>query len=170
MTSIIDQADSLRDRASFFVTQRRKDLDLYRVLGDCMCLCAACSDADLEEFRRRVLARATGRRSYFEAGADAFLIVGRYVFEGQDKRRDATWRYTAVMREAAKRQISGSDLPDWLASNGGVNALFKSRPVAARTTTTKTLNLNQPISVPKDEAFTITLSRDARGFFDVVPT
>ena len=168
--SIYDRVDALRDRATFFVSQRRKDIDLYKVLADCLAICEEASAMGLlDDLKKRVIqAPDYGRnRQYLNANADVYLVVGRLVFEGE-KQRAATWRYTATLREAAKNNIASSDLVDWLRSNGGINALFKARDVKTRTAKTKTLNLNQQIEVPKDGAFTVTLRRDARGFFDVI--
>lgn len=166
-TDIVAEASKLRDRARFFVTKRRSDVELYRVLADCLSLCEECTrSGGGEELCAAVVNRPDGRR-YFEADPDIYLIVGRYVFEGE-KRRDAAWRYTAVMREAAKMQISGANLAAWLSENGGLNALFRARDVTARTSATRTLHLNQQVTVPKDGEFTLTLRMDRRGFFDVV--
>lgn len=163
----LEAADELRRRASFFVSQRRKDLQLYRVLADVYALCATCSAQDVEAFRAAVIDRA-GRRAYFESDADVFLVVGRYVFESPDRRRDAAWRYTAAMREASKRQIRPSDFAGWLAVNGGINALFKTRPVESRTACTRTLSLTEAVTVPKDGSFTLTLRRTSVGAFEVL--
>lgn len=163
-------ADAKR-KAGFFTTKRRKDTDLYRLLAECLALCEQAERDNLTEALRASIAEkpAVGRnRVYAERGSDIYLIVGRYVFE-PEVNPAAAWRYSATMREAAKRQISSASLAGWLASQGGINALFRARPVAARTARTKTLHLNDAVEVPKDAPFTITLRRDGRGFFDVVP-
>jgi hypothetical protein len=160
----------LKARASFFMSNRRKDIDLYRLLADCMSLCERVEmTGQLEGLKTRFLQeqKARGRRAYFEKNSDVFLIVGRCVFEPEIN-REASWRYIAAMREAHSRQIRPENLVEWLRSEGGINVLFKSRPLEARTAKTKTLNLNEPIEVPKDGSFTLTLKRDERGFFDVV--
>jgi hypothetical protein len=161
---------ALKKRASFFITQRRKDVDLYQVLADCMALCERARDTgDLPRLQAEFLKseQARGKRAYFERDADEYLIVGRYVFE-PEVNRAACWRYVATMREAAKRQISASQLVEWLRGQGGINALFKTRPVAARTASTKTLHLTSAVTVPKDGPFTLTLRREPNGFFCVV--
>lgn len=168
--TIEQQIADLKGRARFFISQRRKDVNLYQVLADCMAICERAElDGEIDRLRADFLERerATGKRAYFERDADVFLIVGRCVFE-PEVNRAACWRYTATMREAAKRQIRSTELVDWLRQEGGINALFRARPVQARTATTKTLHLNAPVEVPKDAPFTITLRRDERGFFDVV--
>ncbi|MBA4282018.1 hypothetical protein [Ralstonia sp.] len=161
---------ALKSRAAFFISQRRKDVDLYQVLADCLAICERAElSGEVEALRGEHLAaeRARGKRAYFEQGADVFLIVGRAVFE-PEVNRAASWRYTATLREAAKRQIRSVELVEWLREQGGINALFKARPVEARTARTKTLHLNAQVEVPKDGPFTLTLRRDARGFFDVL--
>lgn len=168
--SIESDIAALKSRAAFFISQRRKDIDLYQVLADCMAICERADlDGEVQRLRSDFLARQKqeGRRAYFEADPDVFLIVGRSVFE-PEVNRAACWRYTATMREAAKRQIRSGELVEWLRSSGGINALFRARPVAARTARTKTLHLNAPIDIPKGEPFTLTLRRDDRGFFDVL--
>ncbi len=161
----------LRERASFFRSMRRKDVELYTLLGECLALCEQAERENLtDDLRREYLAatREDGRnRRYFEGAADIYLIVGRAVFESQANRA-ACWRYTATLREAAKHQIDSTGLAEWLRSNGGVNALFRTRPVQARIATTRTLHLNQSVTIPKDQTFTLTLARDSRGFFDVI--
>jgi len=171
MDGILDaDISALKQRAAFFISQRRKDIDLYDVLADCMALCERARDTgELKRLQDDFLARerAGGRRAYFERNADEYLIVGRYVFE-PEVNRAACWRYTATMREAAKRQISPANLVAWLREQGGINALFRTRPVAARTAKTKTLHLTTAVTVPKDAPFTLTLQREPNGFFRVV--
>ena len=162
-----EQLAALRTRARFFVSQRRKDVELYELLADCLAVCESLGDADeIEALKSEVVCRTNGR-SYFENGADVFLVVGRYVF-GTEKARAATWRYTATLREAHNRGIKSGDLVEFLRASGGINRLFKERPVEARTTKTKTLNLNSAITVPKDQVFSVRLERDTRGFFNVL--
>jgi len=169
--AVYDRISDLKRRASFFVSQRRKDIDLYEVLADCMAICEQAEAAGMVEtlkkdFLIKRQSEATGR-VYFETDPDVYLVVGGLVFE-PEVNRAACWRYTATLREAAKVGIAAADLTDWLRRNGGINALFKGRPVQARTARTKTLNLNTQVAVPNDSPFTLTLRRDSRGFFDVI--
>lgn len=167
-----DEIADLKRRSKFFVNQRRKDAGLYSVLADCLALCERVAGTpELERIRAATVAaqRADGKRAYFERDPDVYLIVGRAVFE-PEANRAASWRYTATLREAAKRGLRSTDLVVWLKENGGINALFRGRPVEARTATTKTLHLKSPVTVPKEGRFSLTLARDARGFFDVVHT
>lgn len=164
------QISDLKSRAAFFVSQRRRDIDLYKVLADCMLICQR---AALNGFVDQMVAahlaaeRASGKRAYFEQGGDIYLVIGRCVFEPEINRA-AAWRYIATMREAANRQILPDQLVTWLRENGGINALFRARPVTARTAQTKTLHLTSAVTVPKDSPFQLTLQRSDRGFFDVI--
>lgn len=168
--TIEDDIVGLKRRASFFISQRRKDLDLYQLLADTLAICERASlEGEVNRLKAEFLARRKdeGRRVYFEGDPDVYLIVGRAVFEPEINRA-ASWRYTATLREASKLQLRSGDLVEYLRTNGGVNALFKARPVEARTSTTKVLNLTRPITVPKEQNFKVTLRRNSRGFFDVM--
>ena len=172
MDDLLEQVRVAKERAGFFLSQRRKDIDLYQLLADTLAICEHVeTEGLLEDFRGRVAAGVlNGRnRTYAEAGSDVFLVVGRAVFEPEIN-RSASWRYSATLREASKHGIKSGDLGGWLRSNGGINALFKARPVKARTARTKTLHLTSQVEVPKDADFTLTLRRGSNGFFDVLNT
>lgn len=171
MTDVLGTIRDLRSRASFFANKRRKDVELYQVLAECLAICETVErERSLPELIEQFLAQrsegVSGRR-YLESNPDVYLVVGRLVFE-QESNRAACWRYTATLREAAQLQIASSGFVEWLRTNGGINALFKARKVAARTAQTKTLHLNNSVEVPKTGVFTLTLQRDHRGFFDVI--
>lgn len=167
MSDLFTDMAAMRDRAVFFTAKRRKDRELYALLSDCMSLAERCeAEGMTDDIKSRVTDEAGGR-SYFEQGADAFLVVGRYVF-GSGERRACSWRYTATMREAAKHGLTSKTLAQWLSENGGINALFRARKVASRSARTKTLHLNQQIEVPKSGAIALVIQRDERGFFDVL--
>lgn len=155
---------------------RRKDGRLYAVLAECLSIAEdVIRHGQITELREalRVSVNVRGHgnagrgRRYAEAGSDAFVLVARAVLEGVDN-RNSVYRYAATLREAARRGIAACDLAEWLARNGGVNSLFRRRPVVARTMSTRTLHLNAPVEVPKGRPFTITLQGDGRGFFDVL--
>ena len=170
MDDLMQRVRAAKERAGFFLSQRRKDLDLYGLLADTLAICEHVeSHGLLDVFRGQVAAApANGRnRVYAEAGSDVFVVVGRAVFEPEINRA-ASWRYSATMREAAKRGLRSDGLAEWLRGHGGINALFRARPVKARTARTKTLHLTSQIEVSKDEVFTLRLRRRANGFFDVV--
>lgn len=174
MSDIHTKIAAVREQASFFVTKRRRDIELYDLLSKALALCEEAEQGGHLEDLRQVLTEKNRRgdrnRTYANAGSDVYLLVGRLVFEreGDTSRRACAWRYTAAMREAHKRGVRSDGLVEWLRENGGINTLFRGRPVAARSAITKTLHLNQPIAIPKGEPVTIRIQRDARGFFDVL--
>ena len=170
LEDIENRMRALKTKAGFFVNQRRKDRDLYSLLAETLAVCETVQQGGMaEQLRQAVATRDIDgkNRSYVEQGSDVFVLVGRFVFEPEINRA-ASWRYSATLREASKRGLDSAGLVQWLRENGGINALFRGRPVQARTARTKTLHLNQQIEVPKGEAFTLTLRRDSRGFFDVM--
>lgn len=166
-----DHIDSLcRSAGSFPV--RRSDAALYKLLAECLNLVNQCylDPGLLQEVKDLAITYQKDRgakRTYFESTADPELVVGRLVFGGE-KRRDACWRYTAAMREANKRQISSENLVSWLTENGGINSLFRSRPVTKRTRETKTLFLREAVRLPKSGLFTLVLEDDGSGFYHVI--
>lgn len=167
MTSL-ERLNAIRASAGAFPAKRR-DVDLYAVLGDCLTFCEEIdrdgADADLRLALSGHDIPGKKRRSYVETGSDIYLMVGRFVF---DPNRAAAFRYGVALREAALKQVKGADLPGWLKDHGGIASLFLRRPLTARTVTTKTLHLNQAVTVPKEGTITLTLRRDHRNFFDVV--
>ena len=170
LDDVHQRMQTLKAKAGFFVTQRRRDIDLYALLAETLAVCEIVQREKLEEsLRRAVAARQSDdkNRSYIEQGSDVFVVVGRFVFEPEINRA-ASWRYSATLREASKRGLRSTNLVEWLRANGGMNALFRARPVRARTARTKTLHLNTQVEVPKTGPFTLTLRRDQRGFFDVL--
>jgi hypothetical protein len=170
LEAIKSRMADVKQRAGFFVTTRRKDLALYAMLAEALSVCEQVEAEGLEEALREDIAQRAvhgKNRSYVERNVDIYVVVGRFIFEPEINRA-AAWRYCATLREAAKAGLRSDDMELWLRENGGINALFKSRPVKARTARTKTLHLNQQIEIPKGRAFTIRIARDHRGFFDVV--
>jgi hypothetical protein len=169
MEEIKERMSDIKSRASFFMSKRRSDRELYKLIADTMSICERVSALGLEEeLRKDIRSRSTPEtRSYVEKSSDVFLLVGRSVFE-PELNRGTSWRYTSAMREANKRSINSREIFDWLLSNGGINTLFKGRGVLAKAVSTKTLNLNNKISVSKTSAITITIRMDHRGFFDVI--
>jgi hypothetical protein len=165
----LDDLEAARRDAAVFIPSRRDHATLYTLLGRCMVLCErVLREGLLDTVATAVKEKASDKsRAYFERNPDVYLVVARYVFEGE-KRRDACWRYTATMREAAKRQIKGADLAVWLAENGGVAALFLERPTKPRSSFVKSLHLTERIAVTTGEPFTVQLVRRPDGKFDVV--
>ena len=137
------------------------------MLADCLSLAKICERFNLTEQLKQHIISKSKKRTYFEKDADVYLVVGRYMFE-DTKARAACWRYTATIREAAKRQIDSGDLAQWLNDNGGINALFRERPKVQRSNKTRTLHLRSSVEVEIDKPFTITLKSDGTGFFEVL--
>jgi len=162
--------NSLKKNASFFINQRRRDVDLYSLLAEALRVCEYVEEQGLHALLRdRVASRSIDgkKRSYVERNSDVFVLVGRAIFEPEIN-RSASWRYSATLREASKYGLTSNDLVEWLKEYGGINALFRTRPVNSRTADTKTLHLTSSITVPKYEEFTITLRRNDKGYFDVI--
>ena len=160
----------IKGRASFFMAKRRKDAELYQVIAESMRLCEIVTDKGLvEAVKQRVIDKGakTKKRSYFEKESDVYLIVGRYVFEPEIS-REASWRYTATMREAARHGLTSETVVEWLSKNGGVNGLFRTRNKKSRNTKIKTLHLDRPVHFHEDRPFTVTLKRMPNGFFEVI--
>jgi len=164
------RVDAIKEKAGFFMAKRRKDRELYAVLAETLSLCEEVEKNGLQEtFRVQIAAQAKADRNrvYAERKSDVYIVVGRAVFE-PELNRGSSWRYCSAMREAAKRDISGTDLAGWLGENGGVKTLFEGRGVLAKAVTTRTLHLNKSVQVSRTEPFMLTLQMDHRGFFNVV--
>lgn len=86
---IIDVAaelTELEERASFFRSERRKDVELYTLLADCMWLAikvqAEGREAEIISALKDKMRRQTNRnRVYVEKSSDAYTIIGRLVFQ-----------------------------------------------------------------------------------------
>jgi hypothetical protein len=174
MTTLLERLEQVRHHADTGgLPVRRKDAALYALLAECLSICEWVQAEGLEgQLRQHLLARLregnpTGRARYVEKASDVYTVVCRYALGDWDTRANYT-RYAVAMREAAKRQVSSDRLADYLREAGGIMALFNGRPNPERWLTSRTLHLNQSVTVPKDGVFTLTLRRDAKGFFDIV--
>lgn len=170
--NLMDRVEDARSRAHFFAQKRRKDAALYHLLGEVAVICEDAKGTKKEAELREAVITETMRlmqvnRSHFESDADIYRVVGRYVF-GPVEASGNGWRYSTALREANKRGIAGVDLADWLAKNGGVNALFKLRPAVAKVRRTKTLYLTTQVEIPADGRLMLLLQRNELGWFDVV--
>jgi hypothetical protein len=106
-------------------------------------------------------------KRYAEKISDAYVLVCRYVMEGQENYSTRS-RYATSLREAGRRKIHSAELIEWLTKNGGVRKLFMTRPVEAVVIERRTLHLNQAVKFHKDGVFTLTLKYDGEGYFDVL--
>jgi hypothetical protein len=149
---------------------RRKDSALYGILAECL---GICNLVDASGARDELVKAITERdkqgrnRIYVYPQSDTHILVCRYVLEGHDN-RNSIYRYAAALREATALAISSDDLVKKLTEEGGINTLFKSRPLKKRTFETSTLHLNSKVNAPKDSEIVLRLKRDERGFFDVL--
>lgn len=169
--ALADFARSLQSEAGRITTRRQSDSKLYTVLGGCMQLCERCGDpAEEAEMRRLVVALGPlpgKKRHYVERGSDVYQLVARFVFHGEAHSAN-TNRYAHTLRQAATLQIRGAALAQWLAENGGVNALYMRRPLDRDDVSTKCLRLTESIVVPKGTPFTLVLRRTPENAFEVV--
>ncbi len=171
--SIAEFARALQTTAGDIVARRVSDSSLYAVLAGCMEICERCRDAAEEAELRRLCAALPplpGRnRTYVERGSDIYQAVARFVFHGEKKSANMN-RYAHSLRQAALLQIRSSDLAAWLATEGGINALYLRRPLTRTTVSTKCLRLSESITVPKDKPFTLTLRRSPENVYIVMET
>lgn len=165
--SLIDAARA----AAVVVTgrhQKKASLELYAVLARCAEICERCaaSPADLVELTTLFDAQDRGERNrrYIEDGSDINIRVARYVFEADDNRANV-YRYSIALREAARRGVRSSEMAFWLRTNGGINALYHTRPAQRVNLSTRCLRLSESIEVPAVGSFTLTLERLPHNVF-----
>jgi hypothetical protein len=175
MTSVTEAANRLRRAAeSGPIGKRHSSFELYGLLAHCMALAHRCRDnaAERTELEHLVLSHpAQGNRRFIEKSSDEYHLICRHVFTNGATRpgeRSNASRYAHALREANRRQIDPDDLVETLKQGGGINALFLRRPLAARSLTTKCLRLEDAITVPKHESFTLTLRRTPENTFIVI--
>lgn len=167
MATIVERAETLRTQAD--TIKRYSDLTLYRILSGALELCEA-NPIEQDELRRAYAAkpRPDGEnRTYVEKGSDIYQLACRYIFHGVEHHANVN-RYAIALRRAAERQIRGQDLTEWLVRNGGINALYVTRPLGKTTVKTKCLHLDVPITVTKDQEFTLRLIRTPENKYRVL--
>lgn len=154
---------------------RSPKYQLYELLGECMDLAYRAEGNPTEEAELRQLVRGDNRHNkkgrWVEKDSDTYLLVCRFVFYDPGRataERGTGWRYATVLREAAKRQVTPSELAQYLRENGGMNALVQTRPVETQEVTTKTLLLDRAITVRKGQPFTLTLKRLPDNRYEVI--
>lgn len=171
--NIRERLDAVRDRAKGGgLPVRRKDRALYGVLADCLGLCEEVLRDGLGAELRDAITNETGVKHgtgsrRVRPTTDVYTLVCRYVF-GDREDHSSLGKYAQTLRAAAQRQIAASSLEQWLCDNGGARALYLTIKVPKSDMTRVTLNLSSPITFPKDEAFTLVLKYDGKGFFDVL--
>lgn len=172
MPSVTDLAIQTRQNAADVVARHKKlaSYRLYAILAPTLEVCERCERDPKEraEIDRLFAEQPLGdqNRRYVESGSDIYVLVCRFVFAGTN--RSNAIRYAQALREAAKLQIGSGELDGWLRKNGGVAALYFRRPLASRTSSTRTLRLDRSITFPRDKPFTITLRWGTDNAFCVV--
>lgn len=147
----------------------KASLTLYKVLAECKQLCERCETNPQEKAEvERMFAEQpkAGNRRYVEKGSDVYVLICRFVFAETD--RTNAIRYAIALREAAKLNIEGAQLADWMKTNGGINTLYYRRPLEIRDVKTKTLRLDQQIEISRDKPFTLTLRWQPDNTFAVI--
>jgi hypothetical protein len=180
MNDLERKLDSVRRQAiAGGLPVQRRDRDLYSILSACLEICEEVQRDGLEKQLReyvRVSVAGTGLsvdearkgRRYAYPSSDAYVLVCRCVLGSETMQLRS--KYAHALREAARRQISWRDLSEWLRNNGGVLALYNSRPgVGKRGGGVRVLHLTTAIDPCKDgKPFTITLRNTGDGFFEVL--
>ena len=175
---LTDRLNALRQQAlDNGLPTKRKNRDLYGLLSSCLELCEEVIRDGLEPELRKALTVSTvgqtdnanhGKR-YVYKSADAFRLVCRFTLQDCETKQLVS-RYTSALREAHQRQIKSSELRAWMEQNGGVLALYRSRPtLGSRSGGVRELDLRQSIDFPRDGTpFTLCLRYDGKGFFEVI--
>jgi hypothetical protein len=174
LVDISDTALRLRQAAHAGpIGKRHSSFALYDLLAECMALAARCCNPEARlELERLIQTEkpSAGKRRYVEKQSDEYILVCRFVFPNGSRaaERSNASRYAHCLREAAKRQIGSASLADFLKNEGGLNALYLTRPLLRTTVTTKAIRLAESAELPKHGEFCLTLRRRADGAFDVM--
>lgn len=67
-----------------------------------------------------------------------------------------------------KRQLKPENLPQFLRTQGGLNALYLRRPLTRTSVRTKVLHLTESVEIPKDGEITLALKRTPENTFEVL--
>lgn len=154
--------------------KRQHDMQLYRVLSDCLAISEICLK-DPEEYEVlngliKKLPMVEGKtRQYVEKSSDIYQRVCRFMFHGEEHNAN-TNRYAHALREAANQGVKSGELTDQLC-NGGINRFYLVRPSQStreRIVRTKCLRLEKQIQHYKSDKIVLTLKRNAEGFYAVL--
>ena len=171
---VLEDISNLTERASFFRSERRKDIELYELLADYMRLVVRVrTEGKGDEIREALLQKlrrqTNANRVYVEKGSDLYTMVGRLVFQAPgDKPGGAPWRCAVAMREAEKRGITPDGFAEFCRTQGGIDILVQQRNNKATRIQVKVLHLTQPVTIEPHGVVHLTLRRDPRGYFDVM--
>lgn len=131
---------------------------LYQALGKGLEVCDATKGQP--DSLARVMQECANRDLWINATSDIFQRVVRLEFDGWPS--SSVCRYALALREAARRAISGEDLPTILWRHRGIGYLV---PAIPKTTTT--LKLDRQIDVPQED-FALRLRPRQDGRFEVL--
>jgi hypothetical protein len=154
--------------------KRHADMQLYRVLGDCLEIAEVCL-ADVGEYEVlngliKKLPMIDGKhRQYVESSSDIYQRVSRFMFHGDEHTANIS-RYAIALREAAERGVKSGDLVKELC-NGGIAKFFLKRPSQNREVEmrTKCLRLDKQIKHFRRDTFTLKLRRkEDDGTYEVL--
>ncbi len=151
---------------------RRSDAKLYDLLGQCLTLCEDIlregREGELRDATREARPEGETKRRgrYAQSGSDAYTLVARSVLQAHDAQPNYS-RYASVMRSAAKLGISGADLAQWLAENGGARSLYRTAADSGEHRLWS-IQLVSPVALPTGAPFTLTLVSDGAMHFRVL--
>ncbi len=169
MSNIVELADALRLRCEGAI-KRNSDFALYGVLAGILQLCEmdASAHSELREECKNKQLVTDKNRTYFETKSDIFIVACRYVFNNEKKYANIS-RYATSLRIASEdKGVTSENLVTYLSKNGGINALYLSRPMIRTTVKTKCLRLANEITVDKNKEFTIRLIRLSDNTYKVL--
>jgi len=179
MSDITEEARRLQQVAlAGPIGKRHSSFALYRLLSDCMALAVRCMNASedrqalIDLIKPDEYGKGRSRKGQVNASSSEFQLVCRFVFQHKgtsaSAERSNASRYGKTLEEAFKRQIGPTKIESFLREQGGINALFRRRPLRSTSVRTKTLYLTESIDVPKTGEFTITLRRTPENAFEVI--
>lgn len=153
--------------------KRHSDMQLYKVLADCMEITEIClsepKEYDVLNTLIQKLPIIEGKnRHYVERSSDIYQRVCRFMFHGEQN-NSSTNRYAHCLREAARQGIKAKKLVEEL-SHGGVAKFFLRRPSQTREIDirTKCLYLDRQIKHSRRATFILTLKREQNNIYKVL--
>lgn len=163
-----------RSNISLLVKRHKKhaDLDLYRVLRDCLEIAEVClKDVREYEVLNKIIKKLPmtegQQRHYVERGSDIYQRVCRFMFHGEEHTSN-TNRYAHCLREAARQGVKSQTLIQELC-DGGVARFYLKRPSQSqeRVVRTKCIRLDRQIEHYKSDVITLTLKRGIDNVYEV---
>lgn len=153
--------------------KRHADMQLYRVLSDCLeiaeiCLLEPKEYGVLDGLVKKLPEIDGKKRHYVERSSDIYQRVCRFMFYGEEHSAN-TNRYAHCLREAARQGIKSKKLIDQL-SCGGIAKFYLKRPSQGREieVSTKCLRLDRAVKHYRRDAITLKLKRGPEGIYEVI--